>query len=547
MLAEDNLGRLVAEMAEARPGETSLLLLGSGFARAAQVPGVEHVAHEVFGDLFAGDPATASSFLSKEAWEQAQREEESEQARRTLLNAFYKYVTGLSGRLARHSVFWAFYDGFPIQQCYQDVARLIRDGHFHAVLTTNVDTFLEGALDAVGLSEGADYYVVDVVVDPECERCPPSGSDRLVPIVKLHSSLGRSEIPSASSEIASLVRPGPRVLAVGYEFENQPVNNWLAESDGCLWWVDPKRPASEDLALLANWDVQYIAVPEDIDLARFFGRLGTQLASLASRTQTLLPEDSSKYLEAPQLGVKGLDVGAKQRARPVGMKVPKAGVPPSSAAVRVLPPKDALPQTVSVPGKARSVDTGTPDAGGPAGKTVLTEPSSSALAQWAAEVLEGEQRVAEIKTARAELERAEPLEALLAQSREILARLERQRLVRGESDVQLQVQIAYQRDQIGQLEGQLLSIKKGPVVASMRAVETAVRAADIEPEVLSFVQVLLGTVESEYGRPEPNQDVLSAAIGGTVLLGERLGEEVVDPRLVRQLAALIPGGASRRP
>lgn len=545
MLASNNVRRLAEAMAEARPGDSFLLLLGSGFAEAAQVPGVEQVACGVFAGLFAGDPVAASSFLSEEDWEQIQQAEQSEDTRRALLEAFYKYVSSLSGRLARRSVFWSFYDGLPILQCYQDVARLTKDGYFHDVLTTNVDTFLEGALDAVGLSEGDGYYVVDLVVDPECERCPPSGGDGVVSIVKLHSGLGPSELTGSFDEIRSFLKPERAVLAAGYEFENQWVNDWLAESDGVLWWASPKHPASEGLALLENWDVRYVGEPGDVNLAKFFGLLGTELAAVKSLTYI-------SHKKQGQLGVKSLDLRAdgdvSTRPPPrfpgstVSKVVPTTSIEPETTQ---LSQDNVLPSGVPALGKAKSILMQTSDLEESRRKTRRKNPKLPAKAQWEAEVRDSEPPIAEIKITRVLLEQAKPLQDLLAQSREILARLQQQKLVRGESDLQLRVQIAYQRDQITRLERQLLLLKE-PVVALMRAVETAVGTADTEPEVQSFVQSLLSAVESEYGRPEPNQDVLSAAISATVLLAQRLGKKVVDPLLVRELTAFIPGAESRR-
>jgi hypothetical protein len=187
-----------------------------------------------------------------------------------------------------------------------------------------------------------------------------------------------------------------------------------------------------------------------------------------------------------------------------------------------------------------------PSPGDPAQTVISKDIVSSVFEQWRDDLRAREPRVEEIKSARA----AEPLRAQLAQSRETLARLERQRLDRGESDVQLQVQIAYQQDQIAQLEGQLLSVMKDRVVGLIKDIERSVvqsvQSDQVEPGVLSFLQGQRIEVEKQYGQQQPNQDILVAAMGATVLLGERLGDEVVDQRLVRDLASFVPGAMVRR-
>jgi hypothetical protein len=53
-------------------------------------------------------------------------------------------------------------------------------------------------------------------------------------------------------------------------------------------------------------------------------------------------------------------------------------------------------------------------------------------------------------------------------------------------------------------------------------------------------------ITNEYEQQEPDQDLIVAAIGATVLLASRLSEDVIDQGLVRDLASFVPSAASRR-
>jgi hypothetical protein len=87
---------------------------------------------------------------------------------------------------------------------------------------------------------------------------------------------------------------------------------------------------------------------------------------------------------------------------------------------------------------------------------------------------------------------------------------------------------------------------KRRVLDLMEKMIAAGEKAKVEPQVQSFLQRQAATVHEEFEREESNQDVIAAAIGGTVLLAGRLGNEIVDQGDVRELASLMPGAMSGR-
>jgi hypothetical protein len=77
----------------------------------------------------------------------------------------------------------------------------------------------------------------------------------------------------------------------------------------------------------------------------------------------------------------------------------------------------------------------------------------------------------------------------------------------------------------------------------MQRITRAAQRARLDTSTMSFLRSQVNTVKKEYRTPTPNQHVVSAAIGATLLMAERLGASVVQPELVRELAALAPMGA----
>jgi hypothetical protein len=135
----------------------------------------------------------------------------------------------------------------------------------------------------------------------------------------------------------------------------------------------------------------------------------------------------------------------------------------------------------------------------------------------------------------------------LQSSRAVLSSLELQAATKGGTDLSLKVQIDYQQQQIAQLEARLreLSYSGTDVVELMRRITSSVRRAGGDAGAVSFLAKQANTVKKEYERDDPNQDVVSAAIGATVYLAGRLGPSLVDPEAIAKLGSIAPGAATR--
>jgi hypothetical protein len=79
----------------------------------------------------------------------------------------------------------------------------------------------------------------------------------------------------------------------------------------------------------------------------------------------------------------------------------------------------------------------------------------------------------------------------------------------------------------------------------LEAIVEAAARAQTNPEVTKFLQCQAAVVSEEQEREEPNEDLIAAAVGATVLLARRLGDRV-DQGLVQELASLMLGGIGGR-
>jgi hypothetical protein len=267
-------------------GEQFILFIGSGVARAAGTS-VQDMAYHVFRDLIESGSSLAEDYLREENLALIQQDLMPDPDELEL--AFYDLLSGMSST-ARYSLLQRFFAGIPVPQFYQDLAGLISDGYFGHVLTTTIDTLLEQALDSIGLQRRWDFQVINLGTY-DGRPVFPSDPDEPIAIVKLHGDVTEGVVAVTPEEIENALRSQRRfvkgelssdMVVVGYNFESEPVNDWLARTFGDLWWVEPQpHGSSEDAQQMSRIEsmreVKFIdgpsAAPE-----RFFGLLAATLS-----------------------------------------------------------------------------------------------------------------------------------------------------------------------------------------------------------------------------------------------------------------------------
>jgi len=286
LIITEGIVQLAHEMAERRaePARSPLILfLGEGCARAAHVPSTIDIARAVLRD----DSLPTAKYV------QGRDRRYNEQ----VLDAFYEYVGDLSRR-ERYWLFQRYYAQVPVPLFYQDLVRLIEAGHFLHILTTNIDTLLEQALNGAGLWPDRDYELVSLSASKRhLKPRDPDSPPLEIMVVKLHGDVAKQEAAITPDEIMDFLMrhrtflegelSGDMVM-VGYEFESEPVTGWLARGyesvwshEPTLWWVSAERPAWEQLGPIEeSRRIQYVdgdgAAPEV-----FFSRLLYTLEDMA--------------------------------------------------------------------------------------------------------------------------------------------------------------------------------------------------------------------------------------------------------------------------
>ena len=277
------------------PPRTYPLVLGDGCAQAADVPGPAAIARTIFERLERTNPAKIRELLP--GWPTASTEQ--------LTAAFAAYLSRHTP-VERYKVLEPFYRSVPIPQFYRDLADLVVAGYVTDVLTSNIDTLLEQALDAAGLRRGSDYRVV--VVGSPSEPFPAATS---LQVVKLYSDIGQSVLPVGAQSIEATLQEGRRLfkkqmaydlIVVGHDLVDppQPIDGWLGSRSGELWWVHPSPEQDRIDALARGKDVVLIEGEDQNTPDSFFGRLSLHLLrlpalgaadALEGQEQAVLSED----------------------------------------------------------------------------------------------------------------------------------------------------------------------------------------------------------------------------------------------------------------
>ncbi len=258
-----------------------------------------------------------------------------------LTDAFAAYLARHTP-VERYKILEPFYRSVPIPQFYRDLADLVIAGYVTDVLTTNVDTLLEQALDSAGLRRGSDYTVA--VVGSSGELPPPAKS---LQVVKLYGDIGQSVLPVGAGSIEAALQDGRRLfkkqmaqdlIVVGHDLADppQPIDGWLTRrSVGELWWVQPGPDHDRLEALASGRDVALIEREDRATPDGFFGRLSLHLIrlpaldaadALLGRDEAVLSEDEleTEFVKGQLLKSRAVTYGLQAQRIP-GVADPSLG------------------------------------------------------------------------------------------------------------------------------------------------------------------------------------------------------------------------------
>ena len=106
-------------------------------------------------------------------------------------------------------------------------------------------------------------------------------------------------------------------------------------------------------------------------------------------------------------------------------------------------------------------------------------------------------------------------------------------------------QIQYQRQRAADLEDQLrgLESSREHLLDLLQHIDKTVREKADDPNLSTYLKNQVKSVVKEYQRQEPNQVIVSAAIGATLVMAERMG---VDKEVLNELSKFAPTAWGRR-
>ncbi len=130
------------------------------------------------------------------------------------------------------------------------------------------------------------------------------------------------------------------------------------------------------------------------------------------------------------------------------------------------------------------------------------------------------------------------LRGQLRRAEELLRRLEQQ-VAAGTTNERLERQLSYQKDVVAELEGRYRTVGDDTtvVLGLLDAITGAAEKTEVPDSTTEFLRQQVDTARSQYGSAHPDEAVVSAVIGATLVIGDRLG---VDRGLLRELAQFAP-------
>jgi hypothetical protein len=303
MLTSPELDQLALRLSATARGEASppLLFLGHDCARAANVPDLDQVIQQMCDSLRGTADLSRIKTLAEHLalyGEEYKDFKEGQAALETIVSApdlakrLHEQFLALPDA-ERAVVLLQVYDAIPVPLFYQDLTALLWAGCFTEILTTNVDTLLEQALNQGGFRPDFNYQVINLGadVDPDDGWDSGSAAPRFVRIYKLHGDLGQQQVNLTPEEIFSALEPqrafvkgelSGDIVMVGYAFESEPIDLWLTRTTGQVWWVSAEPPDPARIApIVASRTVTPITGPEAAP-SEFFGFLEAALLQPAT-------------------------------------------------------------------------------------------------------------------------------------------------------------------------------------------------------------------------------------------------------------------------
>jgi hypothetical protein len=409
-----------------------------------------------------------------------------------LLKYFYKLINHMSAGQV-HRLLLSFFSNIPVPTFYQQLAVLIKSGYFTKILTTNFDTLLEQACNGAGLQLGYDYEVITLSADETADLDWGSRSTydgkKMAQIIKLHGDLNQEQLAIDPGRLEKLVQSHHGdvkselkgdVIMVGYESESRPINESLRKTS------------------YSRRELWWAGMPPPPDIHDW-----------ASDVVILSDEVSSPEVFLNQLYLRLLRLPALNRLNQTEQYYSVLN-------------EESTPENVEILKNFDSQEKGL---------TFNVQDVFSSVAS-------------------SEDLQAENLRSSIRQAQSVLYSLE-QSAPPGDIPINIQNQINYQKAQIISLEDQLRGLPSSRIKIKnlLQQIIDKVKNNNASDDsnfrdTLSYLNSQRKTVNKECNKKSSNQELISAAITGIILVVERLNvtspEPLVDAQLIEEFAPFMP-------
>jgi hypothetical protein len=390
-------------------------------------------------------------------------------------------------------LFQAHYANTPVPLFYQDLALLIKNRYFNRILTTNFDTLLEQALSGAGLVPDVDFEVTNFGV----------ASRQSESLQRAHTTEDDPS-PDRPREPVSIIKLHGD-LAEG----ELVITPWQIEESLKSRRRDAKQELKGDLVMVGY----QFESPLLNDWLRSYRK--RELWWVSAEPQ---PGHDEIQSWGEDISAINDEVGSpKEFFGQLSLRL-RLLRRPAQSSHRAVAEADTADETAQAEAPSAPPSTLADD------EEVLSEDLRGQIRRFQASLYSLEQK-------------ASP----------------------DERPTSLQVQINYQKQQLMALEDRLRSLStNAPRLLELLQtmtdnLQTALDDPEIEQRVsgatVNFLRQQFQAVQEQYVSKDPNQQIISAAVGAAAILAERLlvelGATVIKPEEVRDLASFVPTVAAR--
>ena len=167
------------------------------------------------------------------------------------------------GENERFDILSKYFEDMEPSAGYRILVKLIEEGYFRLILTTNFDYMLEGALKETNLFLNKDYFVCIVGEGKEDILTKKLEDESMIRIVKLHGDYKSRILPFTEGEtfqfkekleecLKRLTKEG--IVFVGYSGMDGDVLKCLSQMGESAWWVNPRKVTADTVTAEKNSD-----------------------------------------------------------------------------------------------------------------------------------------------------------------------------------------------------------------------------------------------------------------------------------------------------